>query len=134
MAHSCVRRRVLLIATCLLAVLVGLAALAGVSRAQGDGAIQLRKVVDNLASPVFVTHAGDGSGRLFVVEQNGAIRIVKNGVLAPQPFLDIHRPRRAGRGRGRPAQRSLPTRLSAIWLLLRLLQPQESDPCAASAG
>jgi glucose/arabinose dehydrogenase len=27
--------------------------------------------------PVFVTHAGDGSGRLFVVEQTGKIKVVK---------------------------------------------------------
>lgn len=39
--------------------------------------------------PLFVTHAGDGSGRLFVVEQTGGVRIVKNGRLAAQPFLDL---------------------------------------------
>jgi glucose/arabinose dehydrogenase len=36
-----------------------------------------------------VTHAGDGSQRLFVVEQNGKIRIIQNGVTLPTPFLDI---------------------------------------------
>jgi glucose/arabinose dehydrogenase len=36
-----------------------------------------------------VTHAGDGSGRLFVVEKAGRIRILKNGVLETTPFLDI---------------------------------------------
>jgi glucose/arabinose dehydrogenase len=39
---------------------------------------------------VYVTGAGDGSGRLFIVEQTGQIRIVKNGALLRRPFLDIH--------------------------------------------
>lgn len=39
--------------------------------------------------PVYLTHAGDGSGRLFVVEQAGRIRIVTNGVVVATPFLTI---------------------------------------------
>lgn len=39
--------------------------------------------------PLYLTHAGDGSGRLFIVEQVGKIWIVQDGVLTPQPFLDI---------------------------------------------
>ena len=31
----------------------------------------------------------DGSGRLFIVEQQGVIRIIQNGSLLPTPFLDI---------------------------------------------
>jgi glucose/arabinose dehydrogenase len=46
-------------------------------------------VSDGLRHPVYVTHAGDGSGRLFVVEQPGLIRIVKQGRLLDTPFLDI---------------------------------------------
>jgi glucose/arabinose dehydrogenase len=42
-----------------------------------------------LESPVDVTHAGDGTGRLFVVEQTGRIRIVRDGTLVDRPFLDI---------------------------------------------
>lgn len=33
--------------------------------------------------------ARDGSGRLFVVEKGGTIRIVRNGVVQETPFLDI---------------------------------------------
>ncbi|MEE8170490.1 MAG: hypothetical protein V3T70_08080, partial [Phycisphaerae bacterium] len=39
----------------------------------GDIAVVLETVVDGLASPIGVTHAGDGSGRLFIVEQVGQI-------------------------------------------------------------
>jgi len=46
-------------------------------------------VSDGLRNPVYVTHAGDGSGRLFVVEQPGRIRIVKQGRLLDVPFLDL---------------------------------------------
>lgn len=51
--------------------------------------ISLQLIATGLNSPVDVTHAGDGSGRLFVVEQAGRIRVIKNGALLAQPFLDI---------------------------------------------
>ena len=50
---------------------------------------QLEPVVSGLELPVFVTHAGDLSGRLFVSEHKGRIRIVKDGVIEDTPFLDI---------------------------------------------
>ena len=49
----------------------------------------LEPVLDGFSSPVFVGHAGDGSGRLFVVEQGGTIRVVVNGQVLPEPFLDV---------------------------------------------
>jgi glucose/arabinose dehydrogenase len=42
-----------------------------------------------LSAPVHLTHAGDGSGRLFIVEQSGRIRIYQSGDLLPTPFLNI---------------------------------------------
>ncbi len=51
--------------------------------------LRLEKVLDQLVLPVQVTHAGDGSGRLFVVEQQGRITIVKDGVANKTLFLDI---------------------------------------------
>ena len=39
--------------------------------------------------PVDVRSANDGSGRLFVVEKYGAIRIVENGQLLDTPFINI---------------------------------------------
>jgi glucose/arabinose dehydrogenase len=50
---------------------------------------RLAEVARGFDQPLFVTHAGDGSGRLFVVEQGGRIRIVKNGTIAARPFLDV---------------------------------------------
>ena len=52
-------------------------------------AIDLQPVVDGLASPLFVGHAGDGSGRLFVVEQEGRVRVVRDGRLLPEPYVDL---------------------------------------------
>ncbi len=56
----------------------------------GDIAIELELVASGLTSPVWATHAGDGSGRLFIVDQAGLIRIVDaGGTLLPTPFLDL---------------------------------------------
>ena len=51
--------------------------------------LQFTPVTGGLMQPVFITHAGDGSGRLFILERAGRIRIVKNGVRLGTPFLDI---------------------------------------------
>jgi glucose/arabinose dehydrogenase len=37
-----------------------------------------------------VTHAADGTGRLFIVEQTGGIRVGQDGQMLPQPFLSIN--------------------------------------------
>ena len=50
--------------------------------------VQLTLVADGFDRPLFLTHAGDGSGRLFVVEQTGSIRILLDGNTLPEPFLD----------------------------------------------
>jgi glucose/arabinose dehydrogenase len=51
--------------------------------------IALQQVITGLSKPVHLTHAGDRSGRLFIVEQRGSIRVVRGGKLVPTPFLDI---------------------------------------------
>lgn len=51
--------------------------------------LNLTPVAENLDQPVYVTHAGDGSQRLFIVEQSGAIRILQDGVMLAEPFLDL---------------------------------------------
>lgn len=42
-----------------------------------------------LVSPIALTNAGDGSGRLFTVDQRGKIQIIQGGTLLGTPFLDI---------------------------------------------
>lgn len=61
----------------------------GPVRAADPIRIKLEPVATGLASPVDVTHAGDGSGRLFVVDQVGLIHVIDGGVLLPTPFLDV---------------------------------------------
>lgn len=46
-------------------------------------------IAGGFTSPVSVTHAGDGSDRLFVTQQGGQIKVVENGVHLTTPFLDI---------------------------------------------
>jgi len=49
--------------------------------------VSFTKVMTGFTSPVVVTHAGDA--RLFVVEQKGIIKVIKDGKTLPAPFLDI---------------------------------------------
>jgi glucose/arabinose dehydrogenase len=52
-------------------------------------AYTLTRVVGSFTAPTDIRNAGDGSGRLFVLEQPGRIRIVKDNQLLDAPFLDI---------------------------------------------
>lgn len=51
--------------------------------------VALERVASGFARPLYVVEAPDGSGRLFVVEQAGKIRVVTAGVVAAEPFLDV---------------------------------------------
>lgn len=57
--------------------------------ADSDFTIKTTPYITGLTAPVGLTVANDGSNRLFVLEQPGRIRIIKNGKLVEQPFLDI---------------------------------------------
>ena len=52
-------------------------------------AIQLQSVVTGLSNPLYVTHARDGSNRLFILEQAGRILVLQPGATTPTVFLDI---------------------------------------------
>ena len=46
-------------------------------------------VARGFTQPVGIVHAGDGSGRLFILEQGGLIKIISHGEVLAEPFLDI---------------------------------------------
>jgi glucose/arabinose dehydrogenase len=69
-----------------------LALLAGLAPAPARGAVTLGLVSykTGFSQPVAIANAGDGSGRLFVVEQAGRVRIItRAGTLRSTPFIDI---------------------------------------------
>ncbi len=59
------------------------------SAAMQPATYRLVEVASGFSRPLFVTSADDGSGRLFVVEQSGAIRIIDDGTVLDTPFLDV---------------------------------------------
>jgi glucose/arabinose dehydrogenase len=54
-----------------------------------DAHISLALRASGLSKPVLITSARDGTGRLFIVEQTGKIRISVNGTILATPFLSI---------------------------------------------
>jgi glucose/arabinose dehydrogenase len=77
--------------------LVGLLGIAMGVQAQE---IRLTQIVSGVASPTDIESADDGTGRLFLVQQNGIVRIYQNGALAAAPFLDISAKTKADGERG----------------------------------
>lgn len=77
---------------------LALAALAGLSRhgSAQDAAfdpntfgVGMELVVDGLTKPVQLVDLDDGAGRSLIVQQDGLIRILRDGALDEAPFLDI---------------------------------------------
>lgn len=80
------------------AVVIGMAALMASLVPAPSGAVvpplvpamSLETFATGLASPLFLTHAGDDSGRVFVVEQRGRVQVFDaSGNQGAQPYLDI---------------------------------------------
>lgn len=57
-------------------------------RSQEQAGVILQPVAEGLVAPLYLT-APAGDPRLFVVEQPGRIRVIRDGRLLPEPFLDI---------------------------------------------
>jgi glucose/arabinose dehydrogenase len=51
--------------------------------------ISFEPVADGFSQPLLVLGAGDGSGRLFVAEKGGALKVIRNGEVDPELFLDL---------------------------------------------
>ena len=51
--------------------------------------IRLVPVTGGLDTPLFLTSARDGSGRLFALERSGRVRIIEGGKPVARPFLDL---------------------------------------------
>ncbi len=51
--------------------------------------MRLEEIVTGISNPIYLTSAGDESGRLFALEQTGSIRLIKDDALQSTPFLDI---------------------------------------------
>lgn len=60
-----------------------------VSPPAADPSLLFTPVAFDIAAPTTITHADDGSGRMFLVEQPGTIRILRDGAVLPTAFLDI---------------------------------------------
>src|SRR3990172_4455160 len=58
------------------------------ARAQFPG-IALEPEAGGFVRPTFIANAGDGTGRLFIVEQRGVVKVIQNGVVLETPFLNI---------------------------------------------
>ncbi len=56
----------------------------------GDGRGGIAKrMIGNFAAPTYVAHAPGAPRFLYVVETGGRVRVLRNGNLLGQPFLDI---------------------------------------------
>ena len=53
-----------------------------------DAQVATRRIVGGLTNPLWAG-APEGDPRIFVAQQNGLVRVVKNGALLPANFLDI---------------------------------------------
>jgi len=65
------------------------AALAGGPVLAAEPALTTQIVATGLTKPLLVTHSPGDYTRIFIVEQNGKIKILKSGSVLATPFLDV---------------------------------------------
>lgn len=81
-----VQARALIALSAVAAVLTGCG---GVNHSTTPPSISLQAIATGFSSPLDLEQPPDNSGRLFVVEQGGFIKIIQSGTVLPQPFLDV---------------------------------------------
>ena len=86
--------------------------------------IGLTPVITGLSSPVLLTAPAGDSARLFIVEQSGAIRIVKNGVLLATPFLNLHDSISTGGEQGLLGLAFAPDYATSGWFVVSYTSPR----------
>ena len=72
-----------------IAVMLALVIGSDIASAQSIPGLSVVAVPGSYSEPVAVRAPHDGSGRLFIVQKGGSIRVVKNGALLPTPFLTV---------------------------------------------
>src|SRR5687767_425924 len=61
-----------------------------ITPAADPNSISLELIAEGFVSPIVLTHANDGSGRLFVADQIGSIYVITpDGNVLDTPFLDL---------------------------------------------
>ena len=70
------------LATCLFLLVISVEVLATLS-------IGVKLIVTGLNKPLAITHAGDGSGRLFITLKGGKTIIYDGSKVLPEPFIDL---------------------------------------------
>jgi len=73
---------------CLFEFLAGILLLAGFVK-PAAAEVALKRVASGFESPVYMADPNDGTGRLFVVELGGIVKILQNGRVRRTPFLDL---------------------------------------------
>lgn len=87
-------------------------------------------VLNQIHSPTTITHAPDGSGRLFVCDQPGKIYVIEGGMMIPTPFLNIANPSNAAPNNGPGPVVGVGTGYSEQGLLGLAFHPGYANPAS----
>lgn len=59
------------------------------SRVNKWAGVKLEKYMSGFRKPLYLTHSGDGTGKLYIVEKRGVVRVAEKGSKETDVFLDI---------------------------------------------